>query len=78
MYGLGDGQMVNGVYVMSTPITTDTVLPSGTNVYSDASGVSISAPTSGGFAAWVNQNSTLVMVGAGVLVVLAMLSRGRR
>ncbi len=72
MYGLGGGQMVNGVYVMDSPITVDTVLPSGENVYTDSQGHVIAAGSSGGsLTQWVNANPTMAIVAGGALVVLA-------
>jgi hypothetical protein len=76
-YGLNDGQMVNGVYVMSTPITTDTVSASGQNVYQDASGTVIGTG-SGSITDWLNQNSTMVMVGAGALLALILVAKAGR
>jgi hypothetical protein len=65
--GMGDGSMVNGVYVMTTPITTDTVTSSGTNVYTDSSG-NITVGSGSSLTSWLNQNSTLA-IGIAVAVV---------
>ena len=78
-YGLGGGQMVNGVYVTDTPITTDTVSSTGQNVYTDSSGTVIFAPSSSGsLTDWLNQNSTLaigVAVAFGALLLFAKAGR---
>ena len=78
--GLAGGQMVNGVYVTDTPITTETVYGSGAqSTYTDYSGESI-APAGGGssLTSWLNQNSTMVAVGAGVFVLALLFARSGR
>ena len=75
----GSGQMVNGVYVMNTPITTDTVTSSGTNLYQDSTGAVVTAPTSPQtLTAWLNANSTMVAVGAAAFVGLLFFMRAGR
>ena len=76
--GLGDGSMVNGVYVMTTPITTDTVSSSGVNVTTDASG-NVVIPTSssaGSLTTWLNNNTTLAL-GLGLAAVAMVLFANR-
>ena len=78
-YGLRGGQMVDGVYVTDTPITTDTVSGSGQNVYTDSSGQVIFVPSSSGSPAnWLNSNSTMLMLGAGALVLLVLVAKAGR
>lgn len=79
-YGLGAGQMVDGVYVMDTPITTDTVSSSGQNVYTDSSGQVIFVPSgsSGSLTDWLNQNSTMLMLGAGAFLALILVAKAGR
>jgi hypothetical protein len=77
IYGLGDGSMVNGVYVMNTPITSDTVSSSGTNVYENSSG-EVFFPSSASFTDWLNSNTTLVIgVAVGAVVLLMFAKEGR-
>ena len=79
MYGLGGGQMINGVYVTDTPITTDTVSSTGQNVYTDSSGTVIFAPSSSGSSTdWLNQNSTMLMLGAGAFLALILFAKAGR
>ncbi len=76
MYGLGAGQMVNGVYVMDTPITTDTVLPSGENVYTDSSGRVIAAGSSGGsLTDMLNSNAGKIGLAAVAALVLVGIAK---
>jgi hypothetical protein len=78
-YGLGAGQMVDGVYVMDTPITTDTVSSSGQNVYTDSLGqVIFPSGSPGSLTDWFNQNSTMVMLGAGAFLALILVAKAGR
>ena len=76
--GLGDGTMVNGVYVMTTPITTDTVSSSGVNVTTDSAGnVVIPLQTSGAsLTDWLNNNTSLAL-GLAAAAVAAVLFANR-
>ena len=71
--------MVNGVYVMNTPITSDTVSSSGTNVYENSSGqVIFPSSSSGSFTDWLNNNTTLAIgVAVGAVVLLMFAKAGR-
>ena len=78
-YGLRGGEMVNGVYVTDTPITTDTVTSSGVNVYTDSSGAIIGTGSSSqSLTDWLNANSTMVMLGAGAFLALILVAKAGR
>jgi hypothetical protein len=62
---------------MSTPITTDTVSSSGANVYQDSSG-NVIGTGSASLTDWLNQNSTVVMVGAAAIVGLLLFMKAGR
>ena len=65
--------------VTSAPITTETVSSSGQSVYTDSSGNVIFAPsTSGSLTDWLNQNSTMVMLGAGAFLALILIAKAGR
>ena len=64
--------------VTSAPITTETVSTSGQSVYTDASGNVVFAPAvAWSLTDWLNTNSTMVAVGAGVVVLMFLFARGR-
>lgn len=78
-YGLGAGSMVNGVYVMDTPITTETVSGTGQSVYTDASGNVVFAPSApASLTDWLNTNSTMVMIGAATFLGLLLFAKAGR
>ena len=76
--GLSGGTMVDGVYVMDTPITTETVYASGApSVFTDSSGVPLPVQSQS-LTQWLNANSTMVMVGAALLVGLVFVGKAVR
>lgn len=79
-YGLGDGTMVDGVYVMDTPITVDTVTPSGENVYQDSTGkvIGTSAGSGSSLSTWLNQNALVVGLGAAALLLFVVVAKAGR
>ena len=72
--GMGDGSIVDGRYVMTTPITTVNVLPSGTNIFGDSAGnISFADPSS-----WIpGVPNWAVGAGAGMFALLMFAKAGR-
>lgn len=65
--------------VMDTPITTETVLPSGQSVFQDASGNVIGTGSSQpSLTEWLNTNSTMVAIGAAAFVGLIFFAKAGR
>lgn len=83
--GMGDTVVTDPVtgqvkVVTSAPVTTETVSSSGQSVYTDSSGNVVFAPSSSGSSVtdWLNQNSTMVAVGAAAFVALLLFAKAGR